>query len=179
MALTLQHGLSPVIRRRAPLDDSVAQATRDALEQGDWLRILSATGLWAPVPAFGAADYGAANRVAQPIIIEPQQPDAQAAGMAVAFGYHSGQTDRFAAVPLFTGFGGTDIPAAARVAPAYASGVGLIAVGFEAAAGGSGATPLVFGLTTVLTSGAENAFAVAYVERTPADNNGLLQYVVF
>jgi hypothetical protein len=175
MSFDLQHGLTQyVARRRAPLDTSVTQAVRDALEEGDWLTVLSASGLYAPVAAAAPAD-----RLAWPIVIEPQQPDAQAAGMTVVMGDYSAQTDRYAAVPLFTGYGAGDVPAAARVAPAYAKGLGLVVFGFEPASGGGGAGPLVHGLTTALTSGAEDPFVVAYVERTPGDNNNLLQLVTF
>lgn len=175
MSFDLQHGLTQyVARRRAPLDTSVTQAVRDALEEGDWLTVLSASGLYAPVAAGAPTD-----RLAWPIVIEPQQPDAQAAGMTVVHGDYSAQTDRYAADPLFTGYAGPDVPTAARVAPAYAKGVALVAFGFEPASGGGGAGPLVYGLSTALTSGAEDAFAVAYVERAPADNNNLLQLVTF
>ena len=117
MAFDLQHALTQgVIRRRAPLDSSVTQAVRDALEEGDWLTVLSTTGLYQPVanlPDAGAA-VPATQRVAWPIVIEPSQPDAVEAGQTVVHGHYSAQTDRFAAVPLFTGYGAGDIPAAVR-----------------------------------------------------------------
>ena len=156
----------------------MTQAVRDALEEGDWLTVISATGLYAPVANL-VPIVPFSQRIAWPIVIEPQQPDAQAAGMTVIIGDYSAQTDRFAADPLFTGASGSDVPAAARVAPAYAMGRALIAAGFEAAVGGGGLTPLIFGLTTALTAGTEDPFAVAYVERAPADNNNLLQLMTF
>ena len=178
----LQHGvIQHVTRRRAPLDPSVTQAVRDALEQGDWLKMLSASGLFVPVadlPDAGAAVASAA-RVAWPIFDEPSQPDSVAAGHTLIHGDYFAMTDRYAADPLFAAYAGTDTPNAPRVAPAYAFGVPLVVGGFEAAAGGAGAGPLVYGLTTALTAGTENAFAVAWVERAPADNNNLLQFVVF
>ena len=170
----LQHALTKgVIRRRAPLDASVAAAAADALEEGDWLTIRTDTGRFEPV-----ADTAPVDRLAWPIVIEPSQPDAVEAGMVVVHGSYFAQTDRFAAVPLFTGFAGADVPNA-RVAPVYAKGGGLVAFGFEAAAGGAGAGPLISGLATALTSGAEDGSIVAYVERIPSDNNNVLQLVVF
>lgn len=178
----LQHALTQgIIRRRAPLDSTVSQAVKDALEQGDWLAMLSASGLFVPVadlPDAGAAVAYSA-RVAWPIIAEPSQPDSQVAGLTVAHGDYFAISDRFAADPTFAAYAGTDTPNAPRVAPAYAFGRALVVGGFEAAAGGAGATPLVYGLTTALTAGTEAAFAVAYVERAPADNNNRLQLAVF
>jgi len=177
MSFDIQHGLTQyVARRRAPLDRSVAQATRDALEEGDWLTILSASGLFAPVPS----GVPTKKILAWPIVIEPQQPDAQSAGMTVVMGDYSAQTDRFAADTDFAGYGGADLPGAARpTSLAYNAGVPLLAFGFEAAAGGGGLTPLIHGLTTVLNDFSEDAWAVAYVERAPTHNNGLLQLVTF
>lgn len=172
----LQHALTQgVIRRRAPFDPNVSTAVRDALEEGDWMTIVSLSGLFSPV------NGGAPNsRVAWPIVIEPSQPDAISAGLTVVHGDYMAQTDRFAADPAFTGYAGSDVPGAARVAPAYAGGGALVAIGFDPAAGLAGATATkVHGLTTALTSGAEAAFIVAYVERTPAHNNNRLQLVVF
>lgn len=187
MSFDVQHGLTQyVARRRAPLDSSVTQAVRDALEEGDWLTVLSASGLYAPVGDLEADLSGATNpyafRLAWPIVIEPQQPDAQVAGMTVIMGDYSAQTDRFAADPTFAGYSGSDVPGAVRVAPDWATakeGQPLVVAGFEAASGGGGLTPLVYGLTTSLTSGAEDALAVAYMERRPANNNNLLQLVTF
>lgn len=178
MALTLQHGLTEVIRRRAPLDSSVDQAVADGLEMGDWLKVLSSTGKYVPVNLYGATN--ASDRTAMPIIIVPQQPDAVAAGLAVAFGYHSGQTDRFAANG-FAGHVAGDTPNGTDATRVYSVGRPLIAAGFSTPGGGSAAGSLVYGLVptaTVLTV-TELAQAVAYVERIPTDNNGLLQYVVF
>jgi hypothetical protein len=177
MALTLQHGLTEVIRRRAPLDSSVDQAVIDGLEEGDWLKVLSSTGLHVPVNLFGATDE--TDRLAMPIIIEPQQPDALAAGQAVAFGYHSGQTDRYAA-DGFAGHVAGDTPAAPVAGNAYAAGAPLFAAGFSTPGGGSALGTLVYGLVPVdSTVPAQVAATLAYVERLPADNGGLLQYVVF
>jgi len=179
MSFDVQHGITQyVARRRAPLDPSVTQAVRDALEMGDWLTVISATGLYEPVADLVPA-VPFTQRIAWPIIVEPQQPDSQAAGLTVIMGDYSAQTDRFAADPTFAGYAGADVPGAARVAPAYLTGQVLIAAGFEAAAGGGGLTPFVFGLTTALTAGSEDPFGVAYVERAPADNNNLLQLVTF
>lgn len=182
MALTLQHGLSPVIRRRAPLDDSVTAAIEGGLEQGDWLKVISASGLYGVPNDYGSTD--ASDRVAFPIIIEPSQPDASVAGMAVAFGYHSGQTDRYApsaGANLFDGYVAGDTPTAPVAGVTYVAGGALFVAGFSAAAtAGSALGTLVYGLAPVdSTDAAQVAATVAYVERLPADNNGLLQYVVF
>ena len=174
----LQHALTQgVIRRRAPLDPSVTAGVRDALEEGDWLTILSSSGLFAPVPTAAPARI---NRLAWPIVIEPSQPDAIEAGMAVVHGVYIAQTDRFAADTDFAGYAGSDVPAPRPLSVAYAGGVPLVAMAFDPSAGLAGAAAtMVHGLTTVLNTGVEDGCAVAYVERTPADNNGYLQLVVF
>jgi len=174
----LQHALTQgVIRRRAPLDPSVTSAVRDALEEGDWLTILSASGLFAPLAAGVPSRI---NRLAWPIVIEPSQPDAIEAGMAVVHGHYIAQTDRFPADTDFAGYTGSDVPAPRPTSTAWATGVPLIAMPFDPSLGLAGAAATqVHGLTTALNTGAEDAWAVAYVERAPAHNNGYLQLVVF
>lgn len=181
MALTLQHGLTEVIRRRAPLDDSVDPDVAAGLEQGDWLKVVSGTGLYTVPNVYGLTALD--DRMAWPIIIEPTQPDAVAAGMAVAFGFHSGQTDRFAPTDggnIFVGHIIGDTPAGSvAYVNAYGTGRLLHVAGFTAVPeGGSAPGALAYGLVPS-ASAVEEAAAVAYVERSPLDNNGLLQYVVF
>lgn len=172
--LVFQHAYEYLHRRRAPLDSAVDQATRDALEEGDWLTIRSDNAYFEPV-----AQETAVSRVAYPIACDPQQPDSLAAGLTVVLGAFSAQTDRFAIDPTFAAWAGVGA-ARTAAAPAYtAVGDPLVAIGFHPAATDTGSAPLVYGLSTPLTAGGEDAFVVAYLERLPDDNNGLLQFVVF
>lgn len=170
----LQHALTQgVIRRRAPLDPSVDPAVRDRLEEGDWLTVLSASGLFSPV-----ADFAGVSRIAYPIVIEPSQPDAVSAGMTVVHGDYIAQTDRFLAAT--TAYGAGDNPAS-RTIPAYLAGTPLLAFAAEETVGLAGAGPFLYHVSPALSplTLAEAAVAVAYVERDEADNNGLLQLVTF
>jgi hypothetical protein len=175
----LQHALTQgVIRRRAPLDASVTSAERDRLEEGDWLTVRSDSGLFEPVADGPATDVAA--RIAYPIVIEPSQPDAVSAGLTVVHGDYIAQTDRFLGTALLSAYGAGDVPGV-RSVTAYLQGTPLLAMGAEPTGGsGTDTGERVYHLAPLAaTDTAGAAVAVAYVERDQADNNGLLQLVVF
>ena len=140
-----QPGLQDVIRVRAPLVSDMSAAVRNALVEGDWLK----------VAADGNYDVVGANPVrhSMPIIIEPSQPEtklvvkytagdlgnAATSGLTVALGKYVAKTNRFD-----TGNLGD-----------YANGNLLVAKSFAVA----GVT--VYGLRKAAADGSQNHLAVA------------------
>jgi hypothetical protein len=107
MALRLKHGLTEVTRMPVEFDDSVSSAVRNALVEGDWVKIVSvgsergvpssaggAAFKVVPVEAAGAS----ASKNSYALISNPQQPDTTIPGVKVGVAAEKGYigyTDRY------------------------------------------------------------------------------------